>query len=269
MPSPAGGTLLPDAGDAVLLHGMGCGPWVWRRVEEALPADLRPLPVALAGHRGGTPLRRIPGTSPPEQMVADLERHLDELGVGRVHVVGNSLGGWLALRLAERGRALSVLCLAPAGGWLPGSRGESLIVARFVIGHRVARRLQRYPRLLASPAVRRAVLALVVNDPRAVTMAETAAFVRDLAECQALRVAIGHTEARELQPIRRLRAPTTLAWADDDRVLAGPWARERFAHLPARTLALPAVGHLPMLDAPALVARLITGGIRAAAEDGS
>jgi pimeloyl-ACP methyl ester carboxylesterase len=44
-----------------------------------------------------------------------LERHLDEIGVGAAHVVGNSLGGALALELSKRGRARSVVALAPAG----------------------------------------------------------------------------------------------------------------------------------------------------------
>ena len=42
---------------------------------------------------------------------------LDELGVGRAHVAGNSLGGWVALELAKAGRALSVAGLCTAGLW--------------------------------------------------------------------------------------------------------------------------------------------------------
>jgi pimeloyl-ACP methyl ester carboxylesterase len=184
-------------------------------------------------------------------------------------VVGNSLGGWLALRLAERGRALSVLGLAPAGGWRPGSPGEARIVSRFVLGHRVARRLQSHPRLLGSAVVRRAVLAAVVPDPRALAVADARAFVRDFAECQALKVAIGDQEARSLAPIKRLGAPTTLAWSAEDRVLTGRWARVGFDHLAADTVELPRVGHLPMLDAPGLVARLITSRITSTTADAS
>jgi pimeloyl-ACP methyl ester carboxylesterase len=251
----------------LLLHGMGCGPWVWRGVQDALPSHLETVPAAIAGHRGGARLRRVPGVSVPEQMVDDLESQLDELGIGRLHVVGNSLGGWLALRLAERGRALSVLCLAPAGGWRPGSLGESLIVSRFVLGHRLARRLCRHPRLLTRANVRRAVMAPVVHYPARLTPAEVDVFIRDMAECQALRAAIAHVDARRLTPIGRLGAPTTVAWSDDDRVLSGRWARLGFSHLPAAAVELPDVGHLPMLDNPALVADLIAAGIAHAAAD--
>lgn len=258
---------LRDADDRVLLlHGMGCGPWVWRAIEAALPPDLTAHPVVIAGHRGGSRLRRMAGRTAAEQMVDDLERQLDELGIGRIHVVGNSLGGWLALRLAERGRALSVLCLAPAGGWRPGSLGERLIVSRFVLGHRVARRLARTPALLNNPGVRRAVLAPVVRNPSSVAIGDAVTFVRDLADCQALRALIGNVGARELNAILRVGAPTTIAWSAADRVLSGPWARDGFRHLPVDEIELPDVGHLPMLDAPVTVAELIALRVRTAIE---
>lgn len=257
MTDPSGAPLR-DAHDRVLLlHGMGCGPWVWREVELVLPVHLTALPVVIAGHRGGTRLRRDPVSSAAEQMVDDLERQLDELGIDRIHVVGNSLGGWLALRLAERGRALSVLCLAPAGGWRPGSLGERLVVSRFVMGHRFAGRLARTPSLLNYARVRRAVLAPVVRDPRSVTIGDAITFVRDMADCQALRAAIGNVEARQLDAVLRLGAPTKIAWSEHDRVLSGPWAREGFRHLRAEEIEVPGVGHLPMLDAPGTVAELI------------
>ena len=51
-------------------------------------------------------------------MLADaVERALDEAGFERAHIAGNSLGGYVALQLAARGRAETVVALAPAGGW--------------------------------------------------------------------------------------------------------------------------------------------------------
>lgn len=41
-------------------------------------------------------------------------------GFEKAHIVGNSLGGLVALQLAARGRAASVVALAPAGGWAEG-----------------------------------------------------------------------------------------------------------------------------------------------------
>lgn len=241
----------------LLLHGMGCGPWVWRDVMAHLSPALIALPVVVAGHRGGTRLQRTTGRSAPELMVDDLETQLDAMGIRRLHVVGNSLGGWLAMRLAERGRALSVLALAPAGGWHAGSAGERLIVSRFVLGHHAARSLSRRPSLLSRPRLRHAVLAPVVHKPELVSTEGAVSFVKDLAECQALRAALGNPDARRLSLIRGTPVPSTIAWSREDRVLSGPWARAGFRHLDAEVIEMTPAGHLPMVDQPRAVAALV------------
>ena len=57
---------------------------------------------------------------------------MDAAGFETAHLVGNSLGGWIVLELAARGRARSVSALAPAGGWDPGNRWAAgqLLAAR-------------------------------------------------------------------------------------------------------------------------------------------
>jgi pimeloyl-ACP methyl ester carboxylesterase len=52
-----------------------------------------------------------------ERIVDDTERQLDELGLAKVHLAGNSMGGWVAIELARRGRVLTVCALSPAGTW--------------------------------------------------------------------------------------------------------------------------------------------------------
>jgi pimeloyl-ACP methyl ester carboxylesterase len=65
-----------------------------------------------------------------------IERTLDEESVGRVHVLGNSLGARIALELAVRGRALSVVAIAPSGLNVPPERvfqGLGMGMARIVM----------------------------------------------------------------------------------------------------------------------------------------
>lgn len=254
-PRPDELTAAPE--QVVLLHGMGCGPWVWESTRALLSPGLVAHVPVIAGHHEGTRLVARSEQIASEQMADDLERQLDALGLDRAHLVGNSLGGWLALRLAERGRALSVLCLAPAGGWHPGSAGERLLTSRFVLGHRVARRLSRTPAVIDRAWVRRRVLSQVLDRPELVSPEQARMFVRDLAQCQALRAAIENPEARRLTRIRTLSAPTTIAWAEHDRVLSGAWARRGFAHLAADTTTIAGAGHMPMIDAPISAAALI------------
>ena len=97
----------------------------WRTWELVLPALERrhdALAPALPGHAGGPDLH---GPVDHDVLVDALERAMDDAGFELAHIAGNSLGGFLALRLAARGRALSVVALSPAGGWTaedPGAR---------------------------------------------------------------------------------------------------------------------------------------------------
>src|ERR1700722_20219176 len=89
----------------VLLHGF-TGHWRhWQPVLADLVARYEVIAPTLSGHRGG-PAYPV-GMS--LEKVADagdsLERHLDELGVGTAHFVGNSMGGLLAIALANGARA--------------------------------------------------------------------------------------------------------------------------------------------------------------------
>src|SRR5580700_7112618 len=113
----------------LLLHGF-TGTWHhWRPVLGELAARYEVIAPTLAGHDGGPP---YPSSNPMSFSGAtdSLERHLDELGVDTAHVVGNSMGGALALELAKRSRARSVVAIAPAGGWTEGG-GEALRLAKF------------------------------------------------------------------------------------------------------------------------------------------
>jgi pimeloyl-ACP methyl ester carboxylesterase len=97
----------------VLLHGF-LDTWrVWELVLPALEREHDVLAPTLAGHAGGPPLPEIAAGA-----LADaVERAMDGAGFATAHVAGNSLGGHVALQLAARGRARTVVAFAPAGGW--------------------------------------------------------------------------------------------------------------------------------------------------------
>jgi pimeloyl-ACP methyl ester carboxylesterase len=101
----------------VCLHGFLD---TWRSWELVLPALERHhdvLAPTLAGHAGGRP---IEGEIGGAALADAVERAMDEAGFETAHIVGNSLGGYVALQLAARGRADTVVALAPAGGWAQG-----------------------------------------------------------------------------------------------------------------------------------------------------
>jgi pimeloyl-ACP methyl ester carboxylesterase len=117
---------VPPAGVA---HRGGSGPPLvclhgftdtWRTWELVLPALERRHDVLapnLAGHAGGPPIQ---GKVDNAVLADSVERAMDEAGFDTAHIAGNSLGGYVALQLAERGRARTVAAFAPAGGWAEG-----------------------------------------------------------------------------------------------------------------------------------------------------
>src|SRR5262245_37279118 len=101
-----------DGPPLLLLHGATDTWRTWELVLDELEQHHAVFAPTLLGHAGGPPL----GDDPSVHAIADqVEADLEELGWDTAHIAGNSLGGALALELAVRGRARSVVALAPAG----------------------------------------------------------------------------------------------------------------------------------------------------------
>jgi pimeloyl-ACP methyl ester carboxylesterase len=112
-PSHRGGSGSP----LVCLHGFTDTWRTWELVLPALERHHEVLAPTLLGHAGGPPLEG----EVSDALIADaIECAMDDAGFETAHIVGNSLGGYVALQLATRGRAASVVAFAPAGGWARG-----------------------------------------------------------------------------------------------------------------------------------------------------
>ncbi len=254
-----------DPTPLLLLHGVTSSAAAWDHVVGLLaPHRALLVPTAL-GHRGGPP----PPTGRPTRirdLADDLEARLDALGHERVDVAGNSMGGWLALELARRGRARAVCALSPAGAWVVGDPDQVQGRERLRAGLRNARRGHRAVGVVAaSPAVRRLLLRDVAVHAGHVTRRDVVTVVRDLVGCAAAEDLLGTPEA--LEPLPDPGCPVTLAWSAEDRIfpVAVNGARARALVPSASWLVLGGVGHVPMYDDPALVARTILEACPAAA----
>ena len=103
----------------VLLHGFTATWRCWIPVLAELVARYDVFAPTLTGHHGGPPVTA--GQEHTLEAAAQhVENQLDEAGIETAHLVGNSMGGALALELAKRGRARSVVGLSPGGGWYRG-----------------------------------------------------------------------------------------------------------------------------------------------------
>lgn len=104
-----------DRTPVVLVHGAGTCSAMWYPNTAALSAD-RPLYALDTPGDPGRSIQRAP-IHRPESAAQWLDEALAGLGLDRVHLVGASYGGWLALNQAQRrpGRLASVTLLDPGG----------------------------------------------------------------------------------------------------------------------------------------------------------
>jgi pimeloyl-ACP methyl ester carboxylesterase len=245
----------------VCLHGF-TGTWrVWELVLPALERRHDVLALTLPGHAGGP---RIEGEMTGTMMAQYVERAMDDAGFETAHLVGNSLGGYLALQLAARGRARSVVALAPAGGWAPGdATGEETLrwFAEMHAGVKAA--APNAASLVATPGGRRQVSQALVERCEHIPHELLVHQMLGTASCPQLHEMIAFA-LRAGYPLDadRIACPVRVVWGTHDRILEWPSSAMRYRRdwLPhADWVELEGVGHCPQLDVPLETAQLILG----------
>jgi len=245
----------------LLLHGFTD---TWRTWELVLPALERAhdvLAVTLAGHAGGP---AIAAGADPEAAIHDaIAAALDEAGWETAHVVGNSLGGYVALHAAARGRARSVVALAPAGGWADGDESYRDVLAYFTTMRQLLQEAAPHAEaIVATPEGRRRATLMTAERFEHIPAELLAHQIRGAAGCTAAGELVEHALAHgwHVDPAA-VTCPVRFVWGTQDKVLTWPAAAARYrAQFPqAEWIELEGVGHLPQLDVPLETAELILG----------
>ncbi len=243
------------------LHGFAD---TWRTWELVLPWLERRhdvLALTLAGHAGGPD---IAGEATDAALADAVELAIDEVGFESPHLVGNSLGGYLALQLASRGRARTVVALAPAGGWSrgDGSWRDLLRFQRTMI-ELVRSAAPHAEAIVATPEGRRRATQYLTTNYEHIPGELLAHQLRGAARCTATEALIEHALRSGWNlDAERVTCPVRIVWGTDDRLLRWPSAAARFRGdwLPhADWVELEGVGHCPQLDVPLETAQLILG----------
>lgn len=260
-PAHRGGTRPP----LLCLHGFTDTWRTWELVLPRLERYHEVLAPTLPGHAGGPPL---PAELDDNALVAGAERAMDEAGWDTAYVVGNSLGGWVALQLAARGRARAVVALAPAGGWTEGDPILEDRLDHFTNMRRLVRGAAPYAEQIAStPDGRRRATEYTTVNFEHIPAGLVAHQIRGAAGCDGAEALIARARTAGY-PLRaeRITCPVRMLWGTEDRLLTWPAAAVRYrARLPeADWIELPGIGHCPQLDVPAQTAELILGFTRAA-----
>jgi pimeloyl-ACP methyl ester carboxylesterase len=217
--------------------------------------------VTLPGHAGGPP---IDGEITHCVMAEAVERAMDDAGVDIAHLAGNSLGAYVALQLAARGRARTVTAFAPAGGWAEGDTSSREVLALQATLVEQARTAAPHAEaILATPEGRRRATQYLTTRHEHIPAELLAHQLRGVAGCDAAGRLIDHAH-RAGWPLdaERIGCPVRIVWGTEDRLLPWPEAAARYRRdwLPhADWIELEGVGHAPQLDVPLETAQLILG----------
>src|SRR3954452_24878944 len=245
----------------VLIHGFTATWRCWLPVLGLLVPRFEVIAPTLHGHDGGpTP----PHSAHSLSEAADhLEAGFDEHGIGTAHLAGNSMGGALALELAKRGRARSVVAISPGGGWEEGDRREvERIIRLFKRTQKSARAtVKHHERLLPRPGFRRIGMRDIMARGHLVPAEEAVLMTRSSIRCSVVQDVF--TTMRDgtgrVVDLDHVTAPTLIAWGDKDRLLPMGKHSERFRReIPGvRFEVMHGLGHTPMWDDPGRIAKLI------------
>ena len=227
----------------VLLHGYSADRTIFVRFASRLKDDYHLILPDLAGH-GATPYLPDGDHSAPAQAqrVAGL---LDHLGVERAHVMGNSMGGFVAATFGLRHPERTIsLCLSDAVG--VHSPFPS-VVETMIRGGRNPFLLERVQDF---PAFYRMTMAKPPFVPGPVKAAMAREYVTRREALEAIFAAF-HEQDYLDDHLAEITAPTLVMWGERD-LLVHPSAGDGWAHgLPhARQLTYPDIGHMPMIEIP-------------------
>jgi pimeloyl-ACP methyl ester carboxylesterase len=245
----------------VCLHGFTD---TWRSWELVLPALERRhdvLALTLPGHAGGPSLAT---ELTDDTLVDQVEQLIDAAGIDDAHIVGNSLGGYVALRLAARGRARSVVALSPAGGWAASDPWpRELLRLQLGVVEQAKAAAPHAEAIVATAQGRRRATELIATNFEHIPP--------ELIAHQTVGVARAPDAARMLEyadraqwglDAERIACPVRVVWGTADRLLPWPQSAVRYRTelLPhADWIELDGIGHCPQLDVPLETAQLILG----------
>jgi pimeloyl-ACP methyl ester carboxylesterase len=236
-----------DAPAILLLHGFGASLHTWEPWAQVLQGQYRVVRLDLPGF--GLSDAEPAGDYSDERGVEILAALLDRLGIDRATVVGNSLGGRLAWRLAAEypDRVERLVLISPDGFASPGFAYDQPAEVPGSL------QLMRY--VLPTPLVRMSI-APAYADPERLTDDRVTRY-RDLMLGPGIRGAMldrmaGTVLVRPEPLLARITAPTLLVWGEQDQMIPVRNAQDYLRLLPdAKLVTFPGLGHVPHEEAPA------------------
>jgi pimeloyl-ACP methyl ester carboxylesterase len=246
----------------VMLHGIGRSLEDWSEQHELLQDRFRVYSVDLAGFGGSEPLTE-PYTLPV--LAAFVEDSLDAVDcAGPVHLVGNSLGGAVAMQVAVQAphRVASLVLVDSAGFGREVSLGLRLLAIR-LLGRLLLRPSRSGARQVERNIFHDPSFATDARIEHAYQLAQRPHAARVLLEVArslgTLRGVRPQWRQRLLEAVAELGISVLVVWGSSDRILPAAHLNAAAARLPhARTHLFPDTGHMPQIERAEAFARLVT-----------
>jgi len=230
----------------LLLHGFGADLNTWMFTQPALAEGRRVIGLDLPGHGGSTKqLDQADATS----LAGIIDKAVAALGIERMHLVGHSLGGGIAMAYAqrhpERAATLSLIASASLGPDINGAFIDGFV--------RATRRREAAE-----------VLHLLVRDPALVsrTMVEDVLRYKRLDGVPVILSKFaeewfpdGRQRTDLHDAIANLKIPVQIIWGREDRIIPVAHAEALAARLPVHIIE--EAGHLPHMERAGEVNRLL------------
>ncbi len=255
---------LGDGPDVLLLHGLGSAKTSFFDTAAALRhAGYRVHAVDLPGFGAstGSPLAPYDARWFAETFVG----WMDAMGIDRAHLVGNSMGGRVALELGLRApeRVGGIVALCPAVAFV--RRGLHPIVKL------LRPELGMLPHKIARPLVARQLSAMFADadaldpgvkdialDEFQLTYASAGARLAFLRAARGLYLDKPFGSAGFYPRLATLQPATVFVWGTQDRLIPAGFSRHVRQWLPsARQVVLSGCGHVPQIERPEQTTALV------------
>jgi pimeloyl-ACP methyl ester carboxylesterase/putative sterol carrier protein len=244
----------------LLLHGLGANKLSWLPLLGPLAERYRVIAMDLPGHGESTKRR---GDYTPAHFGAVVRQALDELGVERVALIGNSLGGRIALEVSATApdRVAALVLMGPALAGLPFP-----FIAKFL--HVIPTEIGAVPLPMRRRMVARTIRSLFAVPERLPDNAYEAGadeFIRvyrsgraRTALLSSVRGLVRDRPGAFWERVRENRAPTLVLWGEEDRLVPIRLGQRLAEEMPAcRLEVLPGVGHVPQFEVPEVTADMV------------
>ncbi len=233
----------------VLLHGVGASRAVWRLVTPALAEDRRVIAPDLPGFGESAPAANGFDLDSAAAALAD---PLAERAGGPFDLLGNSLGGAVAFRLAvARPDLVRRLVLSAPAGFAPGPRALRAVAGAFGDPAVALRRIVGAP-VASVPAARRALLWGAIAEPQRLAADDARMMLQASRGSTQIGAAVAAVLGADLRAdLGRLQAPLGVIWGWRDRIIPISTLRQIRATRPdVLVITIPRAAHVPQVERP-------------------